>query len=55
MVVTSFNFEEVEEVADAGVESFIQKPFDPRELLSHVRYAVSKSRGHSGCVALLDS
>lgn len=43
MVVTAFNFEEVEEIADEGIQAFISKPFDPADLVSKLKYVLSRS------------
>lgn len=44
LVVTAMDFAEVEEVARAGVDDFITKPFDPDVLIRKVRYHLQ--RGH---------
>lgn len=43
VVVTAFNFEEVEEIADEGVQAFVSKPFDPAELISKLTFALSRA------------
>ena len=43
VVVTGFHFEEVEDIADEGVQGFITKPFDPADLVSKLRYVLSKT------------
>lgn len=45
IVVTAFAFEEVEDIANEGIDGFISKPFDPTELVSKLQYALSKEQG----------
>lgn len=44
VVVTGFDFAEVEEIADERIQAFIKKPFDPAELVSKLKYAMARSR-----------
>ncbi len=53
VVVTAFQFEEVEELADEGVQGFITKPFDPVELVSKLEYALSRPAPLAGDRATL--
>ncbi|MCL4371627.1 MAG: response regulator [Chloroflexi bacterium] len=43
VVVTASHFEEVEEIADKGVQGFITKPFDPADLVSQLKYVLSRA------------
>lgn len=45
IVATAFAFEEVEDIANEGIDCFVTKPFDPAELVSRLEYAISKSNG----------
>jgi two-component system alkaline phosphatase synthesis response regulator PhoP len=44
MIVSSLSFQEAEEVARAGVDDFLTKPFDPQMLIDKVRFHVHRSR-----------
>ena len=44
IVVTGLNFEEAEEVAREGVDDFVTKPVDPRELVWRVGHVLEKRR-----------
>jgi DNA-binding response OmpR family regulator len=44
MIVSSLSFQEAEEVARAGVDDFLTKPFDPQILIDKVRFHVHRSR-----------
>ena len=43
IVVTAFAFEEVEDLANEKIDGFITKPFDPADLVSKVKYVLSRS------------
>ncbi len=45
IVVTAFTFEEVEDLANEGIDGFISKPFDPSDLVSKLQYVLSKNGG----------
>ena len=45
IVVTAFAFEEVEDLANEGIDGFISKPFDPADLVSKLRYVLSRRSG----------
>jgi DNA-binding response OmpR family regulator len=47
MIVSSLSFQEAEEVARAGVDDFLTKPFDPRVLIDKVRFHVHAARRFS--------
>lgn len=44
IVVTAFAFEEVEDIANDGIQGFISKPFNPADLVSKLEYALATSR-----------
>lgn len=44
IVVTGHAFEEVEDLMDVGVDGFMTKPFNPKELVSRLEYVLSKGR-----------
>jgi two-component system, OmpR family, phosphate regulon response regulator PhoB len=49
IVVTAFAFEEVEDIANEGIDGFISKPFDPSELVNKLEYVLSREgRAASG-------
>lgn len=41
VIVTALSFEEAEEIARAGADDFLTKPFDPYDLLQKIRYHLS--------------
>jgi DNA-binding response OmpR family regulator len=43
IVATAFTFEEVEDLANEGVDGFITKPFDPADLVSKLEYILSRT------------
>lgn len=43
IVATAFAFDEVEDLANEGIDGFISKPFAPSELVSRLEYVLSKS------------
>lgn len=45
IVATAFAFEEVEDIANEGIDCFMTKPFDPAELINRLEYVISKSSG----------
>ena len=45
IVATAFAFEEVEDIADEGVDCFMTKPFDPSDLVNRLEYVLSKNSG----------
>ncbi len=47
IVATAFTFEEVEDLANEGIDGFITKPFDPVDLVSKLEYILSRSGGVS--------
>jgi DNA-binding response OmpR family regulator len=44
IVVTALSFEEAEEIARAGVDDFVTKPFDPQQLVAKIRYHLDRLR-----------
>ena len=44
IVATSYAFEEVEDIANEGIDGFVRKPFDPADLVSRVELAIARSR-----------
>lgn len=42
IVATAFTFEEVEDLANEGVDGFITKPFDPADLVNKLEYILSR-------------
>lgn len=42
IVATAFAFEEVEDIANQGVEGFLSKPFDPTDLVSKLDHLLSR-------------
>jgi DNA-binding response OmpR family regulator len=44
VVITASDFEEAEEVVDAGADDFVTKPFDPAELIGKVDFILSRRR-----------
>jgi two-component system response regulator AdeR len=42
IIVTGSTFEEVEEIAKAGANDFITKPFDPYELVQKIQYHLNQ-------------
>lgn len=47
IVITASDYEEAEEVVEAGADDFITKPFDPAELVDKIDFALSRRRGLS--------
>lgn len=43
IVITASDYEEAEEVVDAGADDFITKPFDPAELVEKIDYVLSRN------------
>ena len=44
IVVTAFAFDEVEEIANEGIDGFLTKPFHPADLISRLEYVLARSR-----------
>ena len=44
IVITASDYEEAEEVVDAGADDFITKPFDPAELIDKIDFVLSRKR-----------
>lgn len=44
IVVTALSFEEAEDTARAGADDFVNKPFDPQQLLQKVAYHLNQPR-----------
>ncbi len=44
IVITASDYEEAEEVVDAGADDFITKPFDPAELIEKIGFVLSRRR-----------
>lgn len=44
VVITASDFEEAEEVVDAGADDFVTKPFDPAELVGKVDFILTRRR-----------
>ncbi len=44
IVVTAFAFEEVEDIANDGIDGFVSKPFDPADLVSRLEFALARTR-----------
>lgn len=42
IVVTALSFEEAEEIARAGADDFVTKPFDPAQLVHKIRYHLER-------------
>jgi DNA-binding response OmpR family regulator len=42
VVITASDFEEAEEVVDAGADDFVTKPFDPAELVGKVDFILTR-------------
>ncbi len=48
IVATAFTFDEVEELANEGIDGFITKPFDPMDLVNRLEFILSRSaRAHA--------
>lgn len=45
LVVTAFQFEEVEDIAEEGVQGFLTKPFDPADLVDRLDFVLSRAAG----------
>jgi len=43
IILTAYAFQEVEIVAEAGVEGFITKPFDPKQVIALVDFVLSRA------------
>ncbi|MCL4370271.1 MAG: response regulator transcription factor [Chloroflexi bacterium] len=43
IVATAFTFEEVEDLANEGIDGFITKPFDPADLVNKLEYILSRT------------
>jgi DNA-binding response OmpR family regulator len=44
IVTTAFAFEEVEDLANEGIDAFMTKPFDPSDLLSRLQFVLARGR-----------
>jgi len=51
VIVTALSFEEAEEIARAGADDFVTKPFEPYDLLQKVHYHLSPPRRAAQLVA----
>lgn len=47
LVVTALAFEEAEDIARAGADDFVTKPFDPYQLVRKIEYHLSRGEAHS--------
>lgn len=43
IVATAFTFEEVEDLANEGIDGFVTKPFDPADLVSKLAFVLSRA------------
>ncbi|HEX2923286.1 MAG TPA: response regulator transcription factor [Chloroflexota bacterium] len=44
IVATAYAFEEVEDLANEGIDGFISKPFDPADLVSRLQFVLARGR-----------
>lgn len=45
IVTSAYSFEEVEEIANEGVDGFLARPFTTKDLVSRLEYALARNRG----------